>query len=531
MENSADIGNLPPAHPAQNTNSQPAKPHPGQQPIKRGLTESEAKSVGLRLFVLGFQVLFLELALIRYLAGYIWNLGYFPNLVLLAAFIGFGFGFLLHRHITNFASGVLYGLMPIFFLIFIVIVFVENPSAIIGNDSYSKIDIGGDLYFTSYGNPDEPIIAQLVKFLLWFFGVVAIFFFIGQYMAKLFRLLPPLKAYMLDISGSLAGIMLFMAISFFQIPSVFWFLIVAVSFWIASGKDFRPLFRVIATMGFVIVSAISIVLDNPYQVSKALEMAPAGEIHDRVGFDEDASIELWSTWSPYQRLTLLEKHRYFEILANGLGHQLFGNMTGADHILYNSPHEARRKAGGEKFDDILIIGSGSGNDVAAALRYNAKDIDAVEIDPGILEYGYFDVGETRTSYADDRVNAIVDDGRHFLHETDKKYDLIVFALTDSLVRVSSIAQLRLENYLFTLESFRLASTRLKPGGWIVLYNNYRRGLACHKTIANACQSHASRIRSLVQAGYPRFKLANDTGRFPIWGTQFQQRISFRRINL
>src|SRR3990172_7430009 len=53
---------------------------------------------GWRLCLLGFLTLFLELVLIRYLAGNIWNLGYFPNLVLLAVFFGMGIGFVLYTH-------------------------------------------------------------------------------------------------------------------------------------------------------------------------------------------------------------------------------------------------------------------------------------------------------------------------------------------------------------------------------------------------------------------------------------------------
>src|SRR5690606_24501776 len=51
--------------------------------------------------------------------------------------------------------------------------------------------------------------------------------------------------------------------------------------------------------------------------------------------------------------------------------------------------------------------------------------------------------------------------------------LVIFALTDSLVKVSSMSQLRLENYLFTVESVRRARSLLEPGGDIVFYNYYR----------------------------------------------------------
>jgi hypothetical protein len=72
------------------------------------------------------------------------------------------------------------------------------------------------------------------------------------------------------------------------------------------------------------------------------------------------------------------------------------------------------------------------------------------------------------------VTVLVDDARSVMTNADRKYDLIVFALTDSLVKVSSMSQLRLENYLFTEESVRRAWDLLAEHGDLVLYNYYRR---------------------------------------------------------
>jgi hypothetical protein len=71
------------------------------------------------------------------------------------------------------------------------------------------------------------------------------------------------------------------------------------------------------------------------------------------------------------------------------------------------------------------------------------------------------------------VTRIVDDGRAFLQRTDAKYDLVVFALPDSLTLVSTSANLRLESYLFTSEAFGAVRDRLTPDGIFVMYNFYR----------------------------------------------------------
>jgi spermidine synthase len=76
-------------------------------------------------------------------------------------------------------------------------------------------------------------------------------------------------------------------------------------------------------------------------------------------------------------------------------------------------------------------------------------------------------------YQDPRVHAYVTDGRAFLHNTAKRYDLIVFALPDSLTLVAGSNQLRLESYLFTVEALSDVKKHLNPGGTFAMYNYYR----------------------------------------------------------
>ena len=60
-----------------------------------------------------------------------------------------------------------------------------------------------------------------------------------------------------------------------------------------------------------------------------------------------------------------------------------------------------------------------------------------------------------------------------MEHTQDTYDMVLFALPDSLALVSSFSNIRLESYLFTLESFQAAKSILKPDGVLVLYNFYR----------------------------------------------------------
>ncbi len=133
--------------------------------------------------------------------------------------------------------------------------------------------------------------------------------------------------------------------------------------------------------------------------------------------------------------------------------------------------------------DVLIIGAGSGNDVDHALRYGARHIDAVEIDPVIQRIGVTENPDK--PYDDPRVERRLDDGRHFLRTTDRKYDLVVYALVDSLILHSGYANFRLESYLFTRQAFEDIKRVLKPGGLFVTYNYFRQGWVVERVAAMA----------------------------------------------
>ena len=98
-------------------------------------------------------------------------------------------------------------------------------------------------------------------------------------------------------------------------------------------------------------------------------------------------------------------------------------------------------------------------------------MDAVEIDPKLMAIGV----EFHPShpYQDPRVHQIIDDGRAFLERTDNSYDLIIFALPDSLTLLAGQSALRLESYLFTKQAFEAARDHLAPGGAFAMYNFYR----------------------------------------------------------
>ncbi|MGH2500104.1 MAG: spermidine synthase, partial [Candidatus Limnocylindria bacterium] len=77
----------------------------------------------------------------------------------------------------------------------------------------------------------------------------------------------------------------------------------------------------------------------------------------------------------------------------------------------------------------------------------------------------------------------MNDGRAFLRSAGERYDLVVFALPDSLTLVSTTADIRLESFLFTREAFASVRERLTPDGVFVLYNYYRQPWLVQKIAA------------------------------------------------
>ncbi|MBI1982908.1 MAG: methyltransferase domain-containing protein, partial [Acidobacteria bacterium] len=119
--------------------------------------------------------------------------------------------------------------------------------------------------------------------------------------------------------------------------------------------------------------------------------------------------------------------------------------------------------------EVLVVGAGTGNDVAAALRHGATRVDAVEIDRVIIELGRRYHPER--PYDSPRVTVTVDDARAFFKRTDRKYDLIVFGYLDAHTLISSYSSLRLDNYVYTRESFEEARSLLKKDGTLIVAFN------------------------------------------------------------
>jgi SAM-dependent methyltransferase len=211
----------------------------------------------------------------------------------------------------------------------------------------------------------------------------------------------------------------------------------------------------------------------------------------------------FDSWSPYYKVQVVpvpDARGTYDIAVNGIPHQSIQSVAvrKAGSPEYFRPYE---RLASKRLDDVLIVGAGTGSDVAIALSEGAKHVVAVEIDPRLQQLGA--QLHADEPYQDPRVEVHIDDGRAFLEQTHDKYDVILFALPDSLTLVQGQSSLRLESYLFTQEAMASARAHLKPTGVFSMYNYYRESWLVERleSTLNAAYGHAPCIDSVGQVGH------------------------------
>jgi SAM-dependent methyltransferase len=392
------------------------------------------------LFLVSFLILFMELACIRWFGSMVVYLTFFTNTALLAAFLGISVGCLAAGNRRNLVETVLPTLLVGMTLACVVLyVFVRFSTVM--------IDVGGQ------GSPQQIFFGteyrarDLARFVVPLEAVAGVFFVLialsfvglGQVMGRAFTTLPNrMWAYTVNIAGSLAGIAGFALASYLRAPPSVWFAVtMALVLYFLRRWTLLQVYSQIAVLVLLALAA------NALPIAQAI-------------------------WSPYYKISYYPAARL--IATNNIGHQQMADVT-ASGPAYMLPHLLNRDSGGLTFADVLVIGAGSGNDVAAALHHGVRHVDAVEIDPAIYDLGrrY----HPNRPYSDPRVAVHIDDGRSFVRRTDQRYDLVVYALVDSLVLHSGFSNIRLESFLFTREAFADIRRVLKPDGVFVAYNFYR----------------------------------------------------------
>ncbi|NJD29720.1 MAG: spermidine synthase [Chloroflexi bacterium] len=380
----------------------------------------------VRLVLTSGALLFVELLLIRWIPSEVRYIGFFSNFLLMASFLGSGIGILLgrRRELATIA------LFP--FLLLAVVALVTSMEWNIQIRSQDEIFFG----LAENRAPETNFLVLPLMFAL----VTAVMATLAIPLGPLLRSMPPLHAYAWDITGSMLGIAGFTVLSAAGTSPIVWFAVAAV---------LVTLVAVGSNLGWLRVPVVGALL---LVVVIVTGQSRADEI-----------------WSPYYRInTYTGGNGQLYVNVNGIPHQALHPVDSEKEPFYDQLYKWFPD---RTYDDVLIIGAGSGTDSAIALARGAQHVDAVEIDRAIQQLG-IDHHPNRP-YQDARVSRHENDGRAYLRGTDKQYDLVIFALPDSLTLVSSTANIRLESFLFTEQAFESVRDHLKPDGIFVLYNYYR----------------------------------------------------------
>jgi len=391
-------------------------------------------SPAAELFVVSFVALFFESLLVRWLPTSLYYLGYFKNCILIATFLGFGIGCATRRPFER--------LLPYFPLATaaaaLVVCLAERHIVV------QPFSSGEFLWPQEI--PGGPTVSLHAYLIVAFLGSALIMIPLGRAVGVALQRLPPLRAYSINLLASLTGALGFILSSFLELGPIHWFAIALLPLAVLFRDERRALAALLlgTSLSLGVLAAFSQAADE---------------------------------WSPYSKITLLAPIRPIGarvLLTNNNGHQVMfdlsaRNLAGRpqharppwdlvdDHVvIYNAVYQLVKPR------RVLVVGGGTGNETAAALRHGAERVDVVEIDPVILRLGR--QRHPERPYADPRVRVFVGDGRHYIRTTQERYDLVILGFLDSTSRLSSFANIRLDNYVYTREAFTGARGLLTAQG-------------------------------------------------------------------
>ena len=415
------------------------------------MTEPKASSTRTwHIFAITTLGLFLELTLIRWVTTEVRIFAYLQNTILVVCFLGLGMGAFTCRKTIDVKPGLIR-------LTMLVVLLILPPTREIFRFVSKALSlVGGYLIWGNAETESLPIAIGTVGLglsltFLMMFLIFYTFVPLGRILGRLLADHPrPILAYSVDIAGSLTGTLLAIATGALQTPPVVWFALIAVLTLPFLATDRRQKITEMTLLTVIVVASVF------------------------ASYEKDA-IEV--TWSPYQRLTLWPGEHFENrpgdliLTVNNTGYQAMIDLS-SKRIQEDTTGRYRTELDGYSQYDlpmrmhdnpkhVLLVGGGSGNDAAGALRQGAENITVVEIDPAIIDMGRRHHPED--PYHNERVTVVNDDARGFFATSEGGYDVIVFGLLDSHTTLG-MTNARLDHYVYTRESIKMAKGLLAPRG-------------------------------------------------------------------
>ena len=396
------------------------------------------------MFALSFTALFLEMMVIRWVPSVVHLVAYYANLMLLSSFLGLGAGAMAAGRRWN-----LFGWFPVFLALDIGMLLMDRNS-VLGTSS-------SELHF--YALPPSMLHAFV---LVRIFAMNALVFVpLGQRMGVLFNAMPRLSAYAWDLAGSLSGTLAFGLFSLRLFSPVLGIAgVMGVYLAVAARRA-----RLAAVPVFAAVLAAVVWKSDPKAVWSPYYYITVSRF-DTPGVSESA---------PPPDLRTMRDPPMYVVRVNQFGYHFDAAL---DRARYTPGSRAENDARwfsrqyvlpyavSDGRDRVLIVGAGGGCDVEAALASGVRHVDAVEIDPAIVDISRrFNAG---APYSDPRVSVHIDDARSYLARATPGYDLVLFGFLDSQALFSTMNNVRLDGYVYTVESLRTAFHLLNDQGTLAL---------------------------------------------------------------
>ncbi len=398
----------------------------------------QSRRLSLQIAVLSATALFLELMVIRWAPAVVRIVNYYANLMLISSFAGLGIGALLAARRWD-----LFRAFPLFLLADVLVLRACREVLLPGSEAEARFIQG------------SPALANYAVLVAIFACNTLLFVPLGQKIGRLFAALPNLRAYGWDLAGSLAGTLLFGAFAFYRFsPVVGMAAVVIVTAALAARRD---------RLWHLLAGAAAVVL-VVYATERHATWSP---YHFITVHDEDGEV----VTEPAPGLVTMMDPPSYTLRVNQDFFQLHGTIDrtryqtgswrwkramalGPQYLL---PYVARRHP-----HRVLIVGAGGGTDAEAALLGGAGRVDAVEIDPGIVRLSRrFNASRV---YDDPRVHVVVDDARAFLQRARGRYDVVAYGFLDSQGLSSSMSNIRLDGFVYTVEGLRAAWRLVDEGG-------------------------------------------------------------------
>jgi spermidine synthase len=399
------------------------------------------------LALISFLSLFLEMLMIRWISSEIRVFAYLKNFVLVACFLGFGLGcYLCRRRIHLFAL-----IGPLFLLTIV----LKSPLRRLLAALPRLLGSGVDVHI--WGVPAAPaswagVLSGTIAAVPLFALVAMMFVPIGQVIGWYLETAGDgVAAYSVNVVASLGGIVCYTVLCFLYQPPAIWFLVAGVVAILFFWRNRQARQAVAVAFAFSVV-----VLSFPDSFRAHTYWSPYQKLQLRSNYEHGDLIAymLHTNGSWYQQVLNLSPEFVGSHASDFQGHPVEWNSYNLPYHFYPNPPA------------VLVLGSGMGNDVAAALRNGAERVVAVEIDPLILSLGrklHFE-----HPYQSPRTHVVVDDARSYIQNSKDHFDLIVFSLLDSHTTTSSFSNIRIDNFVYTREAMEQARKLLKPDGLLVI---------------------------------------------------------------